>query len=68
MTIAITLSASTIQDPNTHFDVTIDGQIVATIERDINNANLKTMITAAYTKGVSDTTAAARFDSFLDDA
>lgn len=68
MTIAVTLAASTIQDPNTHFDVTIDGQIVATIERALTNANLKAMITVAYAKGASDTAAATRFDSFLDDA
>lgn len=66
MTITVTLAASTIQDPNTHFDLTIDGAIVATVTRTLNNTNLKTLIQAAYDKGAAD--ANIKFDPALDDA
>ena len=51
MAITITLVSSTIEDPTTHFDLTIDGDVVATVTRSLSNANLKTLIEAAYDKG-----------------
>lgn len=66
MAITITLVSSTIEDATTHFDLTIDGEIVATVTRTFSNANLKTLIQAAYDKGVAD--ANIKFDPALDDA
>ena len=66
MAITITLVSSTIEDPTTHFDLTIDGDVVATVTRSLSNANLKTLIEAAYDKGVAD--ANLLFDPALDDA
>lgn len=62
----IVLASSTIQDATLYFDLTIDGDIVATVARTLSNANLKTLIQAAYDKGVAD--ANLKFDPALDDA
>lgn len=67
MTIVVTLTSSTIEDPTLYFDLTIDGEICATIPRSFSNANIKTLITAAYDRGVAVTTAAQKFDPVLDD-
>ena len=66
MTITIVLASSTVEDPTLYFDLTIDGDIVATVTRTLNNANLKTLIQAAYDKGAAD--ANIKFDPALDDA
>ena len=66
MAITITLVSSTIEDATTHFDLTINGDVVATVTRTLSNTNLKTLIEAAYDKGVAD--ANLLFDPVLDDA
>ena len=66
MATTIILASSTVEDPNTHFDLTINGSIVATVSRTLSNANLKTLIQAAYDKGAAD--ANIKFDPALDDA
>ena len=66
MAITITLVSSTVEDPTTHFDLKIDGDVVATVTRSLSNANLKTLIEAAYDKGADD--ANIKFDPALDDA
>ena len=66
MSNTITLTASTIQDGTLYFDLVIDGTVVATVDRTLNNANLKTLIQAAYDKGA--TRANTKFDPALDDA
>lgn len=68
MSLTITLTASTVEDANTHFDVKIDGTTIATVSREITNANIKTIIEAAYDRGSAVTSAVLRFDSVLDDA
>lgn len=67
-TVTITLTASVVEDANTHFDVKIDGTTVATVAREVTNANVKEMIQAAYDRGVEVTSTELRFDSVLDDA
>lgn len=62
----IVLASSTVEDATLYFDLTIDGDIVATVTRTLNNANLKTLIQAAYDKGAAD--ANIKFDPALDDA
>lgn len=66
MAVTITLASSTIEDATTHFDLTINGDVVATVTRTLSNTNLKTLIEAAYDKGVAD--ANLLFDPVLDDA
>ena len=66
MAITITLVSSTIEDATTHFDLTINGDVVATVTRTLSNTNLKTLIEAAYDKGAAD--ANLLFDPVLDDA
>jgi len=68
MAITITLTASTVEDANTHFDVKIDGTTIATVPREVTNSNVKAIIEAAYDRGSAVTSAALRFDSVLDDA
>ena len=62
----IVLASSTVEDPTLYFDLTIDGDIVATVTRGLSNSNLKTLIQAAYDKGAAD--ANLKFDPALDDA
>lgn len=66
MAVTITLASSTIEDATTHFDLTINGDVVATVTRTLSNTNFKTLIEAAYDKGVAD--ANLLFDPVLDDA
>lgn len=68
MTITVVLSSSTVEDATLYFDLIIDGEICATIPRSFSNANIKTLITAAYDRGVTVTTASQKFDPVLDDA
>lgn len=66
MTTTIVLASSTVEDATLYFDLTINGAIVATVPRTLNNTNLKTLIQAAYDKGAADSN--LKFDPALDDA
>lgn len=66
MATTIVLASSTAEDPTLYFDLTINSATVATVSRTLSNANLKTLIQAAYDKGAAD--ANIKFDPALDDA